>query len=106
MTTSRCATSISALYRCASSDAPGQRDGGAVRYCPLNPHSRRRAMPIMQVFLIEGRTEEQKARLISALTDAAVESIGAPIESVRVMITEVPKTQFGIAGKTAKELGR
>ncbi|MDR3379561.1 MULTISPECIES: 2-hydroxymuconate tautomerase [Cupriavidus] len=68
--------------------------------------SRRNTMPIMQVFLIEGRTDEQKARLIRALTDAAVESIGAPVESVRVMITEVPNTQFGIAGKTAKALGR
>ncbi|WP_265919906.1 2-hydroxymuconate tautomerase [Cupriavidus nantongensis] len=63
-------------------------------------------MPIMQVFLIEGRTEEQKARLIQALTDAAVEAVGAPVETVRVMITEVPKTQFGIGGKTARELGR
>ena len=63
-------------------------------------------MPIMQVFLIEGRTEEQKARLIRALTDAAVEAVGAPVETVRVMITEVPKAQFGIGGKTARELGR
>lgn len=63
-------------------------------------------MPIMQVFLIEGRTEEQKARLIRALTDAAVEAVGAPVETVRVMITEVPKGQFGIGGKTASELGR
>ncbi|NVZ99454.1 tautomerase family protein [Pseudomonas gingeri] len=63
-------------------------------------------MPIMQVFLIEGRDEEQKARLIAALTEAAVESIQAPRESVRVLITEVPKTDFGIAGKTAKALGR
>ncbi|AOY96750.1 4-oxalocrotonate tautomerase [Cupriavidus sp. USMAA2-4] len=63
-------------------------------------------MPIMQVFLIEGRTEEQKARLIAALTDAAVESIGAPRETVRVMLQEMPKEHFGIGGKTAKELGR
>jgi 4-oxalocrotonate tautomerase len=60
----------------------------------------------MQVFLIEGRTDEQKARLIRALTDAAVEAVGAPVETVRVMITEVPKAQFGIGGKTARELGR
>ncbi|WP_316154794.1 2-hydroxymuconate tautomerase [Cupriavidus sp. BIC8F] len=63
-------------------------------------------MPIMQVFLIEGRTDEQKARLIRALTDAAVEAVGAPVETVRVMIIEVPKAQFGIGGKTARELGR
>ncbi|MGY2376368.1 2-hydroxymuconate tautomerase [Pseudomonas sp. SDO524_S393] len=63
-------------------------------------------MPIMQVYLMEGRDDEQKARLIEALTEAAVASIQAPRESVRVIITEVPKTQFGIAGKTAKALGR
>jgi len=63
-------------------------------------------MPIMQVFLIEGRDEEQKACLIAALTEAAVESIQAPRESVRVIITEMPRTDFGIAGKTAKALGR
>ncbi|NVZ65422.1 2-hydroxymuconate tautomerase family protein [Pseudomonas gingeri] len=63
-------------------------------------------MPIMQVFLIEGRDEEQKAHLIAALTEAAVESIQAPRESVRVIITEMPRTDFGIAGKTAKALGR
>nr|WP_315593650.1 2-hydroxymuconate tautomerase [uncultured Cupriavidus sp.] len=63
-------------------------------------------MPIMQVFLMEGRTDEQKARLIAALTDAAVEAVEVPIESVRVIISEMPKTQFGIGGKTAKELGR
>jgi 4-oxalocrotonate tautomerase len=63
-------------------------------------------MPIMQVFLVEGRSEEQKARLIAALTDAAVSELQAPIESVRVIINEMPKTDFGIAGKTAKALGR
>ncbi|MDH2435941.1 2-hydroxymuconate tautomerase family protein [Pokkaliibacter sp. MBI-7] len=63
-------------------------------------------MPIMQVHLIEGRTEEQKAKLIAALTHAAVESIGAPIESVRVIIHEIPNTDFGIAGETAKQRGR
>ena len=52
-------------------------------------------MPIMVVHMMEGRSEEQKAALIKALTDAAVESIGAPIESVRVMIQELPKENFG-----------
>ena len=63
-------------------------------------------MPIMVVHMMEGRSEEQKAALIKALTDAAVESIGAPIESVRVMIQELQKENFGIAGESAKKLGR
>lgn len=63
-------------------------------------------MPIMQVHLIAGRSEAQKARLIEALTRAAVEALDAPIESVRVVLIEVPSSDFGIAGKTAKQLGR
>ncbi|MGE8407577.1 MAG: tautomerase family protein [Pseudomonas sp.] len=63
-------------------------------------------MPIMQVHLIAGRSEEQKARLIEALTMAAVEALDAPIESVRVLINEIPACDFGIAGQTARQRGR
>lgn len=63
-------------------------------------------MPIIQTFLLEGRSREQKAGFIRAVTDAAVETLGVPVESVRVIITEMPKTDFGIAGRTAQELGR
>ena len=37
---------------------------------------------------------------------ALVEATSAPKETVRVWITEVPKTNWGIAGVTAKDLGR
>ncbi len=63
-------------------------------------------MPICQIFLMEGRTVEQKRRLIEKITDAMHESIGAPRESVRVILTEMPKEHFGIGGKSAAELGR
>ncbi|AUH53515.1 4-oxalocrotonate tautomerase [Chromobacterium sp. ATCC 53434] len=63
-------------------------------------------MPIIQVSMMEGRSDGEKARLIEALTAAVVEQLGAPRKSVRVLINEVPKANWGIAGKTAKELGR
>lgn len=63
-------------------------------------------MPIIHVSLVQGRTEEQKEALIHALTEAAHESIGAPRASVRVILVEIPNTDFGIGGKTAKSLGR
>ncbi|CAM4384399.1 2-hydroxymuconate tautomerase [Kerstersia similis] len=63
-------------------------------------------MPIIQVSLIQGRSEAQKASLIQALTDAAEHSIGAPRDSIRVILLEVPNTDFGMGGKTAKSLGR
>jgi len=63
-------------------------------------------MPFAQVFMIEGRTDEQKRAVIEKVSQALVEAVNAPPETVRVWITEVPKTQWGIAGKTAKDLGR
>jgi 4-oxalocrotonate tautomerase len=57
-------------------------------------------MPIMHVFMIEGRTDEEKARFIAEVTSAAERSIGAKPESVRIMITDMPKANFGVAGKT------
>ena len=63
-------------------------------------------MPFAQIFLMEGRTDEQKAAVIEKVTDALVEAVGAPRENVRVWIMDVPSAQWGIGGKTAKSLGR
>ncbi|WP_417500238.1 2-hydroxymuconate tautomerase [Methylophaga sp.] len=63
-------------------------------------------MPIVQVNIMEGRSEQQKERLIKEVTDAVHRSIGAPVETIRVLITEMPSCHWGIGGKTAKSLGR
>jgi 4-oxalocrotonate tautomerase len=63
-------------------------------------------MSIIQVFFIAGRTDAQKERLISALTDAAVAHGGIARDDVRVILNDIPNTEYGIAGKTAKSLGR
>jgi 4-oxalocrotonate tautomerase len=63
-------------------------------------------MPLAQISMLEGRSDEQKRAVIEKVTAALVEAVGVPVESVRVLITEVPKTQWGIGGKTAKDLGR
>lgn len=63
-------------------------------------------MPILQVNLMEGRSEEQKERLIEELTEACVRALDAPQQSVRVMINEMPKQHFGIGGQSAKKLGK
>lgn len=63
-------------------------------------------MPFAQIYLMEGRSEEQKRAVIEKVTAALVEAVGAPQENVRVWIHDVPKTNWGIAGQTAKDLGR
>ena len=63
-------------------------------------------MPFAQLYILEGRTEEQKRALIEKVTTAIVEAVAAPTENVRVWIHDVPKENWGIAGVTAKSLGR
>jgi 4-oxalocrotonate tautomerase len=63
-------------------------------------------MPFAQIYMIEGRTEEQKRAVIEKVSAALVEATGTPIANVRVWIQEVPKENWGIAGVSAKDLGR
>lgn len=63
-------------------------------------------MPFAQIYLVQGRTEDQKRAVIEKVTQALTEAVGAPKENVRVWITEVPKENWGIAGRSAKDLGR
>lgn len=63
-------------------------------------------MPFAQIYMIEGRTVEQKRAVIQKVTAALVEATGAPKENVRVWIHDVPKENWGIAGDSAKDLGR
>jgi len=63
-------------------------------------------MPIAQLYILEGRSDEQKETLIREVTEAMSRSLDAPMERIRVLITEMPKQHFGIAGQSAKKLGR
>jgi len=63
-------------------------------------------MPIATINIIEGRDDEKKEKLIQKVSLAIAESLDTPIETVRVIINEMPKQHFGIGGKSAKKLGR
>ncbi|MBY4866885.1 4-oxalocrotonate tautomerase family protein [Burkholderia sp. Bp9017] len=63
-------------------------------------------MPVAHLYILEGRDDDKKERLIAEVTEAIHRSLDAPIESVRVIITEMPKAHFGIGGQSAKKRGR
>ncbi len=63
-------------------------------------------MPIAQINIIEGRSNEQKEMLIREVTDAISRSLDAPVESVRIILNEMPKQHFGIGGQPVTKLGR
>ncbi|PWE54309.1 4-oxalocrotonate tautomerase [Metarhizobium album] len=58
-------------------------------------------MPIITVNLLEGRTRAQKEALFAAVTDAVCETLSCPPEQVRIIITDMEKTNFAVAGKSA-----
>lgn len=63
-------------------------------------------MPIIQVNLMEGRTDEQKELLIHEITEAVHRAISAPRESVRVLLNDMPSQNWGISGQSVKSRGR
>lgn len=62
-------------------------------------------MPVARLSIMEGRNEAEIAQLIAAVTEAIHKSLGAPHRNIRVLVEQVPRSQWGIAGKTALELG-
>lgn len=57
-------------------------------------------MPIISVILGEGRTTEQKRDLCRALTDATVSAVSVRPEQVRVIINDIPLTNYAVSGVT------
>ncbi len=55
-------------------------------------------MPLVEIHLLEGRTDEQKKALLSAVTEAVHASIGAPLETIRVWVQEFSPREYMAAG--------
>lgn len=55
-------------------------------------------MPIIQVQLMEGRQKGKISELIANITDTVSETIEAPKDTIRVIVTEIPKTHWGKGG--------
>jgi 4-oxalocrotonate tautomerase len=55
-------------------------------------------MPLIEVHLLEGRTPEQKKALLTAITKAVQESIGARLETIRIWIEEFSPKEYMSGG--------
>jgi 4-oxalocrotonate tautomerase len=60
-------------------------------------------VPFVDVTLVEGRTPEQLRALQHELTQAVVRAIGAPVDSIRVVLREVPPTHWAAGDLTIAE---
>ena len=55
-------------------------------------------MPVIQVTMSMGRSVEQKRELIEVLTKEAARILGTKEESIRILIYEVSKENWGNGG--------
>jgi 4-oxalocrotonate tautomerase len=54
---------------------------------------------LIQVTMVEGRSTEQKHDLIRNLSHSMSETLGVPLERIRVAIYEISADEWGIGGE-------
>ena len=60
-------------------------------------------MPTYHIEMLEGRTIEQKKKLVEAITRVTVEVLGSAPESVDILITDVKRENWATGGKLWSE---
>lgn len=56
-------------------------------------------MPLVHVYLLKGRTAEQKEEMVKRVTEAITETTGAPKDAVTIVITELEREHLAVAGE-------
>ena len=69
---------------------------------PTRP-STKEPMPTYHVEMIEGRTLEQKKKLVEAITRVSVEILGGEPGSVDILITDIKRENWATGGKLWSE---
>jgi 4-oxalocrotonate tautomerase len=97
-----CALAVSFRYYGPDLEKQGRQMPRLARNA--RPQHRRRMMPEVVVYMLEGRTLAQKRGLIKDITDAVVKNAGAKPEAVTVSLVESPKTSKGKGGVLFSEM--
>jgi 4-oxalocrotonate tautomerase len=63
-------------------------------------------MPLIQITTLDGKTPEQVQTCLHEVTQAVMRSFGSKPESVRVIIQQVPHSQWAVGGVSVAELDK
>lgn len=58
-------------------------------------------MPIIEMHLMQGRSNEQKRAVAEAVAEAVTRTLGVGPEQIRLLITEHSSEEFSVGGITA-----
>lgn len=56
-------------------------------------------MPLVEIHMLQGRTEKQKKEMLDGVTEAIRDSLGVPLTSIRIWIREFSPKDYMIAGQ-------
>ncbi|MFS8975064.1 tautomerase family protein [Cupriavidus necator] len=60
-------------------------------------------MPVIQITMVKGRPDELVKRCIKGIAKTVHETLGVPLDSVRVIACEVPATNWAAGAVTKDE---
>ena len=60
-------------------------------------------MPVVQISLVEGRDPARKRALVLAVTDAVVATLGVAPQQVRVLLYELPPSDWAVGGMVMED---
>ncbi|MQG88720.1 MAG: 4-oxalocrotonate tautomerase family protein [SAR202 cluster bacterium] len=60
-------------------------------------------MPVVNVAMYAGRTDQQKADLAKAITEAISKTAGIPDSATTIIFQDVQKTEWAVGGVMASE---
>src|SRR6218665_1271276 len=69
-----------------------------LRFCPQES-----AMPTCHIEMMEGRTVEQKKKLVEEITRVSVQVLGGSPEAVDILITDIKRENWATGGKLWSE---
>jgi 4-oxalocrotonate tautomerase len=61
------------------------------------------SMPMIHVHMLEGRSQELKKKLVANMTEAVVKSLAVKPEDVRIILIDMAKSNYAIAGVMTSE---
>jgi 4-oxalocrotonate tautomerase len=61
-------------------------------------------MPIVHIYYLEGRSQDQKEACMKKVTEAICETLIAPPENVRIVMHEKPLNEISVGGVTMEKL--
>jgi 4-oxalocrotonate tautomerase len=56
-------------------------------------------MPTIHVEMFEGRTLDQRRKLVKEITDGTCRALGCPADAVQIILTDIKKENWAEAGK-------